>query len=99
MSNKQMTAEELQALKDNWRLDPCWDIEDTEGFEYHYDELKEYRLSCEAEWNRMREAKEIKEASEMGIQTNPLLYKYLKGVEFEISELKEELAKLKGDKE
>lgn len=46
------TAEEIQALKDNWRKDPCWDIEDTEGFEDHKDELLAYRLEVEAEADR-----------------------------------------------
>jgi len=30
-----MTPEQIQKLKDNWSQDPCWDIEDTEGFEAH----------------------------------------------------------------
>jgi hypothetical protein len=41
------TAEEIQALKDNWIKDPCWEIEDTEGFEEHKEELLAYRLEVE----------------------------------------------------
>jgi hypothetical protein len=41
------TKEEIQALKDNWIKDPCWDIEDTEGFEEHKDALRAYRLDLE----------------------------------------------------
>lgn len=40
------TNDEIEALKQNWMKDPCWDIEDTEGFEEHKEELlawvKEY---------------------------------------------------------
>lgn len=41
------TTEEINELNRNWASDPCWDIEDTEGFEDHYEELKEYRLKAE----------------------------------------------------
>lgn len=38
---------EIEALKENWLSDPCWDIEDTEGFEAHYGELYAFRLAQE----------------------------------------------------
>jgi hypothetical protein len=45
------TNEEVEALKENWKKDPCWDIEDTKGFEEHHDELlawrKEYEFDCQ----------------------------------------------------
>lgn len=34
------SKEEIDQLKANWLADACWDIEDTEGFEDHRDELK-----------------------------------------------------------
>lgn len=37
------TQEEIQELKDQWVMDPCWDIEQTEGFGDHFEELKAYR--------------------------------------------------------
>lgn len=43
------TQEEIEALKSNWIKDPCWDIEDTEGFEDHKEELLAYRLQIEAD--------------------------------------------------
>jgi len=46
------TREELETLKHDWNSDPCWDIEDTEGFEAHYDELKAYHEKCKAEWEK-----------------------------------------------
>ena len=41
--NKQRTQQEIEELKREWCEDPCWDIEDTEGFEAHHDELKAWR--------------------------------------------------------
>ena len=46
------SREELESLKRNWLRDPCWDIEETEGFEEHREELLAYRKICEDEWER-----------------------------------------------
>lgn len=50
----QRTAAELEDLKAQWEADPCWDIEETEGFEAHYDELFAYRKQKIAEWEQAR---------------------------------------------
>jgi len=39
------TQEEINELKRQWKQDPCWDIEETEGFEGHHEELTAYRLN------------------------------------------------------
>lgn len=44
------SQENIQALKDNWSRDPCWSIEDTEGFEEHRTELIAFREEKEAQW-------------------------------------------------
>ena len=44
------TREEIESLKASWSEDPCWDIEDTEGFEEHRAELLAYREKRGAEW-------------------------------------------------
>lgn len=54
---------EIDQLKANWRSDPCWDIEDTEGFEEHREELKVWRLQHLAQ----REA-EAKRAHETAVE-------------------------------
>jgi hypothetical protein len=46
------THEEIEELKQQWVSDPCWDIEETEGFESHRDELKRFSLDMEARWSR-----------------------------------------------
>lgn len=60
------TPEEIKHLKEQWSLDPIWDIEETEGFEDHKEELSAYRHKCEAEWEakKLAEEKEIDEAAE-----------------------------------
>lgn len=44
------TNEQIEALKINWSKDPCWDIEDTEGFEDHHGELLAWRLDLEEKY-------------------------------------------------
>lgn len=46
------TREEIEALKRNWAEDSCWDLEDTEGFEDHREELTAFRLQKEVEWKQ-----------------------------------------------
>jgi len=48
--SRMKSPEEIQALKDNWRHDPCYDIEDAEGFEDHREELKAYSNAMETLW-------------------------------------------------
>lgn len=52
------TPEQIQALKDNWIKDPCWDIEDTEGFEAHHDELLKWREDLEVKHQLAANARE-----------------------------------------
>ena len=42
------TPAEIESLKKNWDKNPYWPLEDTDGFEAHYAELKAYRLEKEA---------------------------------------------------
>lgn len=46
--------QDVATLKDQWVRDPCWDIEDTEGFEDVRDELVEFRAKQEARWGQER---------------------------------------------
>lgn len=57
------TPEDIQALKDNWRHDPCYDIEDAEGFEEHREELKAYREERELYWKERAQKRHDKFAS------------------------------------
>jgi len=53
------TREEIEALKANWVNDACWDIEITEGFEDHKEELLAYRKEMEAIWDSERKLKKF----------------------------------------
>lgn len=39
------SQEDIAKLKADWLEDPCWDIEETEGFELHRKELLEFRIA------------------------------------------------------
>jgi len=52
------SRKEVEKLKTDWYTDPCWDIEHSEGFEDYFGELEQYRITCEAYWQRIREQKE-----------------------------------------
>lgn len=65
------TRKEVEGLKQGWLPDPCWDIEDTEGFENHTEELREFRKGMEAQWAARaakREAAIDAEADQLGVQ-------------------------------
>lgn len=51
------TPQEIQKLKQDWANDPCWDLEDTEGFEAHREELKEFSDFKTRSWNAAAAAK------------------------------------------
>lgn len=54
------TEAEVQALKACWQQDPCWNIEETEGFEDYKEELLAFREKCEVEWVKTRVYKETR---------------------------------------
>lgn len=65
------SEKEVESLKQNWLEDPCWDIEDTEGFEKHKKELLEFRLKQERIWEEKRkqhEELELEEAEKKGLK-------------------------------
>lgn len=39
----------VERLKENWKRDQCWDIENTEGYEDYKEELLAFRLQTEKE--------------------------------------------------
>jgi len=81
------TAEEIEALKLEWASDPCWDLEDTEGFEDHREDLLAYRRQRErAKWHE--EMQQIKDkAEEIGCPENLKLAEYVMSLEKRLEEL------------
>lgn len=65
----QKTTEELDALKKNWINDPSWDIEETEGFEEHEEELLAFRKEQELEWQRKEEERIARRARIVTVET------------------------------
>jgi hypothetical protein len=60
------TREEIEDLKQQWLYNPLdWDIETTEGFEDHRDELLAFRKEKEAEWEAEYKAKITARATEL----------------------------------
>lgn len=88
------TKEDIESLKRIWCLDPCWDIEDTTGFEDHKEELLSYRLAMESEWAARQKEKEHNRAVALGIEDHPQLVKYIMLLEYKLNDLNERLQRL-----
>ena len=57
--------EDIETLKRQWRLDPIWDIEDTEGFEDYRGELKAYSDQCKMQWEEQAKKRHLKLAAKI----------------------------------
>ena len=57
-------------LKANWLKDPCWDIEDEDGFGEHYEELLKFRKDTEAAWQLKKEERIARRARVVEIDTD-----------------------------
>ncbi len=51
MTDKKRTPSEIEKLKAAWLYDPCFDLEDAEGFGAHAEELLNFRRQTEAQWS------------------------------------------------
>jgi hypothetical protein len=87
------TFEEIEKLKQDWSDDPCWDIETTEGFEDHTDELILFREKMNAVWEEKTRNREEKEMAKMGI-TDRSVYAQFKRLDFLIARLDERVEEL-----
>jgi cyclopropane fatty-acyl-phospholipid synthase-like methyltransferase len=68
------TPNDVHKLKEQWLIDPCWDIEETEGYEEYRDELKTWREQFE---ERMREAHRkhmLRNAQQFGVTLEAIAY-------------------------
>jgi hypothetical protein len=72
------TPEELQRLKDHWSRDPCYPLEDAEGFEQHRAELLAYSEQWKAaQWQREWEERLVRKATQLGCPGNLSLARYV----------------------
>ena len=80
------TRDEVQELKHDWEVDPCWDIEDTEGFEEYRDELEKHRLDMEILWTQEYQFKVFGKMDALGIDSFKLA-EYILKLETRLDEL------------
>ncbi|HEY8097002.1 MAG TPA: hypothetical protein VIE65_13045 [Methylobacter sp.] len=85
------TEQEILRLKLDWQRDPIWDIEDTDGFEAHREELLKYRLECAAQWEAKHTAKLKSKAESLGVPGNLKLAGYVLNLEAKLEELQNKL--------
>lgn len=86
------SEEELNDLKTDWLNDPCWDIEETEGFEVWHDDLLAWRQEIEAE-------AALNESQRIGYKTAALgisatLLRYIERLESRIDQLEQKIEAL-----
>lgn len=81
MSQTRRTEAELHNLKASWTEDPHWDIEDTDGFEAHVEELRSYRLQMERQWEEARKKRIRDRAHALGCPDNLALAEYVEKLE------------------
>jgi hypothetical protein len=88
------TIVEIEALKLDWESDPCWDIEDTEGFEDHYHELLAFSEQKKLEWDLEADKRERDKAAKLGCPDNLQLARYVMSLEDRLESLEKRLEKL-----
>jgi len=88
------TSEEVEELKRQWKHDPIWDIEQTEGFEDHRAELLQFRLECENQWERECFAQLVEKSERIGVPGNTAFAAYIETLECRIDELENKVEQL-----
>lgn len=83
------TAAEIADLKANWLNDSCWDIEETEGFEAHYQELRRWREAEDAAWRVKEDRRLTARGALLGF--TPKQMEFLERLEVQIKLLQSEL--------
>ena len=80
-----VTKEDIARLKAQWANDPCWDIEETEGFEEYYTELSAFRIEMENQWTNENNAMILAKSQRLGC--SPQLAEYISNLEHRITKL------------
>jgi hypothetical protein len=77
---------EVENLKKQWMRDPCWDIENTEGFEEYKQELLACHKQADRKWEKLQKTERKKYARKMGTG-NVKLAEYIESLEKRIVDL------------
>lgn len=83
------TTQEVEKLKHDWYVDPCWDLETTEGFEEHRKELKEYQEKTIAKWDQIHLERMKEKSDKLGCRGNVQLAEYIESLEKRIEKLED----------
>jgi hypothetical protein len=83
------TRDEIEQLKAAWDYDPCWDLDATEGFEEHAEELRQYQAMRERETTQRRE-KQIADRAKK-LQCSRELASSIERLEWQIEALQSKL--------
>ncbi len=97
------TQAELDELKREWIADGTWDIETTEGFEAHYDELKAFAVAYleaqtvreQKEEQRHREGCRAEQRQRWGHDISDAACDYMASLEKRVSALEKTVSLLK----
>lgn len=81
------SREEVQRLKSQWIDDPCWDLEDTPGYEEYYEELLACRQNQERKWALLEDIRLRDLAIKYGIPGKTKLAAYIESLEDQIERL------------
>lgn len=90
------TREQVEALKRDWKRDPCYEIEETPGFEEHREELRAYNEEFVRQNLKRRDEMLREKALRMGCPGNVELAAYVEGLELALDSLGERLDNLEG---
>lgn len=91
------TRGEIERLKADWLGDGSWDLEQTEGFEEHRDELLAYRLKIEEEADKRYQRRLQDKAIVLGVPGNVQLAAAIEHLEQRVRDLNTRLCKVEGD--
>lgn len=93
-ANGTKTTDEIEELKQQWLADPAWDIEHTEGFEAHEQELTAFHEIHQMVWDIAAFKRVETECNRLGC--SPAMFSRLKFMETQIDSLQREVNRLRG---
>lgn len=94
METIKRTRQEIEQLKQNWVHDPIWDIESTEGYEAHFDELLEFHIAKQREWEQSRAIHLLNKAEALGAPGNVKLASYVIALENTLQAMQSQIDRL-----
>jgi hypothetical protein len=92
-----VTTEEIRELKRQWENDPHWDIESTEGFEAHRDELLAFSNKKHDEWDQREKERIAHVAEKMGITGNTAVAYLIESLQRRVTDLEGKVGLIKSD--